>query len=236
MSILSVSKCINNSFLLVILNMSKSVKSTKVKGGDKRLEQIGDDIWKNRTTKINNELFTMTYGSIVGQICREENYNYNKVNEILFNMGYNIGNRLIEEFLSISLIERCNNFKETAEVISKIGFRMFLNISPIISNWSIDEQTFQLTFEENPLAEFVELPDEYDEEEENNSSSNIKGNARGELWYSNILCGVLKGCLEMVQLECEVWFVSDVLRGDDNTSIKVRLINILRDEIPVGDD
>ena len=40
-----------------------------------------------------------------------------------------------------------------------------------------------LTFEENPLAEFVELPEEALE---------------GGLWYSNILCGVLKGALEMV--------------------------------------
>jgi hypothetical protein len=39
-------------------------------------------------------------------------------------------------------------------------------------------------FEENPLADFVELPDD--------------GRAQDELWYSNILCGVLRGALEMV--------------------------------------
>ena len=44
---------------------------------------------------------------------------------------------------------------------------------------------FVLTFEENPLAEFVELPEEALE---------------GGLWYSNVLCGVLRGALEMVSL------------------------------------
>lgn len=44
-------------------------------------------------------------------------------------------------------------------------------------------QAFSLTFEENPLAEFVELPDEALE---------------GGLWFSNVLCGVLRGALEMV--------------------------------------
>ena len=42
---------------------------------------------------------------------------------------------------------------------------------------------FSLIFDENPLTEFVELPED--------------GNM-DELWYSNILCGVLRGALEMV--------------------------------------
>lgn len=41
-----------------------------------------------------------------------------------------------------------------------------------------------MIFEENPLADFVELPDD--------------GRAQDELWFSNILVGVLRGALEMV--------------------------------------
>ena len=44
---------------------------------------------------------------------------------------------------------------------------------------------FVLTLDENPLAEFVELPEEAIE---------------GGLWFSNVLCGVLRGALEMVRL------------------------------------
>ncbi len=44
---------------------------------------------------------------------------------------------------------------------------------------------FTLSFEENPLAEFVELPDEALE---------------GGLWFSNIYCGVIRGALEMASI------------------------------------
>lgn len=246
--------------------MSKSVKTSKPTTipakqarQAKQAKQLGDDIWKTQTAKINSELFTLTYGAIVGQICREEGYDYGKVNETLFDMGYNIGVRLIDEFLSKSNIERCSGFKETSEMISKVGFKMFLNIVPNITYWSADGRTFQLTFSENPLSDFVELPDELDDENDYDEDvegivededaigtgmrdltlggrSTRRGNARKELWYSNILCGVLKGALEMVQLDCQVWFMSDVLRGDATTDIRVKLVQVLKDEIPDGDE
>ena len=61
---------------------------------------------------------------------------------------------------------------------------MFLNVTPSITNWSPDNKQFSLILEENPLADFVELPDD--------------GKAQDELWYSNVLCGILRGALEMV--------------------------------------
>jgi hypothetical protein len=59
-----------------------------------------------------------------------------------------------------------------------------LNITPVVTSWTTDNKQFSLLFEENPLADFVELPDD--------------GRAQDELWFSNILCGVLRGALEMV--------------------------------------
>lgn len=40
----------------------------------------------------------------------------------------------------------------------------------------------------------------------------------------------------MVQMDCDVAFVSDVLRGDQTTEIKIKLNKILKDEIPLGED
>lgn len=69
--------------------------------------------------------------------------------------------------------------------IEQVGFKIFLNITPTITNWTSDNKQFSLVFDENPLADFVELPDD--------------GRAQDELWFSNILCGVLRGSLEMVR-------------------------------------
>ena len=67
----------------------------------------------------------------------------------------------------------------------QVGFKIFLNITPTTTNWTSDNKEFSLIFDENPLADFVELPDD--------------GRAQDELWYSNIFCGVLRGALEMVR-------------------------------------
>lgn len=68
----------------------------------------------------------------------------------------------------------------------QIGFKIFLNVTPTVTNWTADNKSFSLLFDENPLADFVELPDD--------------GRAQDELWFSNILCGVLRGALEMVSI------------------------------------
>ena len=178
-------------------------------------------MWLTYSQK-NAELFTLTYGSVVAQLVRDFKSDYPQVNLQLEKMGYNIGIRLIEDFLAKTNTGRCSSFRETAEVISKVGFKIFLNVTPSVANWLPDYKQFSLILEENPLAEFEELPN--DEK------------ATKELWYSNVLVGVLKGALGMVQLDVDVAFVSDVLRGDDRTELRIQLVKILKDEIPAGED
>jgi hypothetical protein len=66
-------------------------------------------------------------------------------------------------------------------VLLQNGFKMFLGVTPVITNWSAASDEFSLILDNNPLSDFAELPD------------GLEG-----LLYSNILCGVLRGALEMV--------------------------------------
>ena len=60
---------------------------------------------------------------------------------------------------------------------------MFLGITPVVSNRSPAGDEFSLLIENNPLIDFVELPEEH-----------------RQLSYSNMLCGAIRGALEMVNL------------------------------------
>lgn len=125
---------------------------------------------------------------MVTQILRDFE-NVDDVNKQLERIGYNMGVRLIEDFLSRTAATRCLDMRETADKI-QMAFRMYLNIQPSIANWTSANDEFSLVFDNNPLAEFVELP---------NDITNLR--------YSNILCGCIRGALEMVQLEVQSWFV-----------------------------
>ena len=111
----------------------------------------------------------------------------------------------------------CSNFRETAEVIGKVAFKMFLGIFAEVVSWSSDNNAFSLILTENPLTDFVELPPQYQ-----------------ELQYCNVLCGVIKGALEMVQMQVECRFVRDILRGDEVSEIRVELKGMVKSEM--GDD
>lgn len=129
--------------------------------------------------------------------------------------GKNIGIRLIDEFLSKTNINNCSNYRETADVIAKVAFKFFLGITCEVANWNAENDAFSLILPSNipsntndsfnPLTEYVEIPPQY----------------LNRLHYSNILCGVIEGALECLQINVECQFVKDVLNGDDCTELRV---------------
>ncbi|KAG8919155.1 transport protein particle 22 kDa subunit, partial [Tulasnella sp. 408] len=110
----------------------------------KQFKSIGDDLWKSRNEKINAELFTLTYGALVIQLIQDYE-DYSEVNKQLEKMGYNIGTRLIEDFLARSNMGRCSDFREVGEVIAKVGFKAFLNISPTVTHTAATQATSTTT-------------------------------------------------------------------------------------------
>ena len=158
----------------------------------------------------------MTYGSLVSQLLRDYE-NPDDVNKQLDRIGYNIGLRLIEDYLAKTNATRCHDFKEVAERLQS-AFKMYLGTTPSLSNWSPANDEFSLIIDSNPLTEYVELPD---------SILNLR--------YSNIYAGAIRGALEMVQIEVVTWFVQDCLKGDSTTELRVKFVRKLEDALPAGE-
>lgn len=71
---------------------------------------------------------------------------------------------------------------------------MFLGVTASVTNWDADGTCCSIVLEDNPLVDFVELPD----------------TCQG-LYYCNILSGVIRGALEMVSakpLSFSLWLSS----------------------------
>lgn len=167
---------------------------------------------------INSEIFTLTYGSIVRQLITDLE-DMEEVNKQLDTMGYNIGIRLIDEFLAKSKTTKCVDFRDTADKVARVGFRMFLNTSATVSSWSADSTACNLVLDDNPLVDFVELPE--------NCSA---------LKYCNVLCGVIRGALEMVNIKVECSIVKDSLKGQDSTELYLKLLSQEAESYPFKDD
>uniref|UniRef100_A0A7S1QM50 Trafficking protein particle complex subunit n=1 Tax=Alexandrium catenella TaxID=2925 RepID=A0A7S1QM50_ALECA len=163
--------------------------------------------------KVNADILALTYGSLVAQLLRDVE-DVDAVNAQLEKMGHNIGLRLIDEFLAKSGVGACQDFRETCEVIAKVGLRMFLGVGGEIVMWNRELTECSLHVPENPLAEYVELPN----------------HLTNRLWFSNLLCGVVRGALEQLQLKVECRFHKDVLNGDEHNLIRIELKEVMRDD------
>ncbi|XP_016811691.1 trafficking protein particle complex subunit 3-like protein isoform X2 [Pan paniscus] len=94
-----------------------------------------------------------------------------------------------------------------------VAFKMYLGITPSVTCNNSSKNEFSLILEKNPLVEFVEeLPA-----------------GRSSLCYCNLLCGIIRGALEMVHLAADVTFLQDRLKGDSVTEIGITFLK-KRDE------
>lgn len=137
----------------------------------------------------------------------------------LYCRGRNIGSRLIDEYLAVTKTKACADFVETAENIATIGLKLFLNASATVSGWNPEGTACTIVIQGNPLTDFVQLPNDLE-----------------SLQYNNIICGVIEGALDMINIQVECECVKDVLRGDATTELKLLLIESKTEAFPFKDD
>ncbi|CBZ50462.1 putative trafficking protein particle complex subunit 3 [Neospora caninum Liverpool] len=176
------------------------------------------EVLSQRMEKVNSELLSLTYGTLVTQLLKDFEQ-IDAINAQLEKMGYNIGIRLVDEFLAKTGMGGCTCFRQTADVVAKLGLRMFLGVTADVTNWDADGTSCSLILHENPLADFVELPP-----------------SLSQLSYSNLICGVIRGALEQLQMRVTCQFVRDMLKGDDCYEIRLELTELIREEFIDDED
>lgn len=188
-----------------------SASMRPVSTGQNNALRVGDIAFA-RMEKVNSELVAITYGALVSQLMRGElKENAADVHHNLDKIGHNMGIRLVDEFLAKNgTPANCQSFKDSMEVLSKVAVKMFLGIDSDITE--INAKTFLLTFAENPLNDFVELPSHL---------------ISSQFAYSNLYCGIIRGALEQLHMRVRCEYVKDTLRGDDVNAIQVELLGIV---------
>lgn len=93
-----------------------------------------------------------------------------------------MGGRMIDEFLATTQSPACKKFEHVADKVVE-GFMLFFGVQAKVDSKTRSDQLFVVQFSDNPLTKHVFLPDK------------LKN-----LHYSNILCGIIRGALEAVNM------------------------------------
>lgn len=169
--------------------------------------QAATALWQKQA-KCNAEFFALTYGALVAELLRDLE-DATQITAELDRMGHSIGVRCIEEVLSKTSAS-AKTFSETAELI-QTSFRMFLGLT--VDTKVVSETSYSIAFADNPLAIFVELP----------------AGSENKLEYSQLLAGMVRGMLEMLQYDVCCRIACTVLAGGETNEISVELKQILQE-------
>lgn len=143
------------------------------------------------------------------------------------NRGYNIGVRIVDEYLAKTRAASapsapCATFRDAAEAVARHALPLFLNVAAAVGAWSSDGTACSLVLTDNPLADFVELPEPY---------------RRGGLSYCQLLAGAVRGALSQVAFSTDVKVVRDALRdGGGVLELRVTLKEARDEAYPFRDD
>lgn len=167
-------------------------------------------LWQ-RQPKCNAEFFALTYGALVSELLRDLE-SASAVTAELDRMGHSIGIRCVEEVLAKQPANASapQTFPATAD-LCVTTLRMLFGVSTDVQQ--VSDTVYKLQMSENPLMQFVEVPD----------------SLKDSLEYSQLLAGLLRGLLEVLQLDVSVAASSSSGSSSDGCEITVTLQQVLQE-------
>ena len=172
-----------------------------------RRNQSYDALLETKNIKV--ELLTFMYGTLLVRLTKDIK-DINELNKKIELIGYDIGKRLVDDLIDdFQRVDQSDQNKLMEKLICQLA-QYYLGI---IGNYSqTGEKEFHLIFTENPISLYVELPE------------SLEG-----LCYSNVICGIMRGMLEICGYEVKCEFVKDKIKGDDNNDMKITLVKYIEE-------
>ena len=170
---------------------------------------IKNDIPLLERKKIKVDLITFMYGTLLVRLTKDIK-DINELNTKIELIGYDIGKRLVDDLIDdFQRVDTSDQNKLMEKLICQLA-QYYLGI---IGNYSqTGEKEFHLIFTENPISLYVELPE------------SLEG-----LCYSNVICGIMRGMLEICGYEVKCEIVKDKIKGDDNNDMKITLVKYIEE-------
>ena len=155
------------------------------------------------------ELLTFMYGSLLVRLTKDIK-DIKELNTKIENIGYEMGKRLLDDLIDDFQKKIDSSNSKLMEILIKQLAQYYLGIISSLSQ--VSEKEYHLVFKENPISFYVELPEELN-----------------NLCYSNIICGIFRGMLEVSGFEIKCEFVKDKMKGDDVNDLKIELVKIIEE-------
>ena len=172
-----------------------------------RRKQSYDALLETKNIKV--ELLTFMYGTLLVRLTKDIK-DINELNKKIELIGYDIGKRLVDDL--IDDFQRVDQSDQN-KLMEKLICQLAQHYLGIIGNYNqVGENEFHLKFNQNPISLYVELPE------------SLEG-----LCYSNIICGIMRGMLEITGFEVKCEFIKDKMKGDDINDIKITLVKYIEE-------
>ncbi len=172
-----------------------------------RRNQSYDALLETKNIKV--ELLTFMYGTLLVRLTKDIK-DINELNKRIELIGYDIGKRLVDDL--IDDFQRVDQSDQN-KLMEKLICQLAQHYLGIIGNYNqVGENEFHLKFNQNPISLYVELPE------------SLEG-----LCYSNIICGIMRGMLEITGFEVKCEFIKDKMKGDDINDIKITLVKYIEE-------
>ena len=179
---------------------------------NKGIDAIFMERKKNRV-----ELLTFMYGTLLVRLTKDIK-DINELNTKIELIGYDIGKRLVDDL--IDDFQRGLDPSDQNKLMERLINQLTEYYLGIIGTYNqVSEKEYHLIFPENPISSYVELPE------------SLEG-----LCYPNIICGILRGMMEISGFEIQCEFVKDKMKGDDINDLKITLVKLIEERFIDDED